>query len=82
MQPISIYVRDKATDEAVRKLAALKNLSLTEAIREAVVNEYDRERAKTLLAARLDELAKQFARLPKSRLKAGEAFYDDVSGGI
>ena len=39
---MAFSIKDKATDEAVRRLARLKNTSLTEAIREAVVHEYDR----------------------------------------
>jgi antitoxin VapB len=43
---MAFHVRDEATDLAVRKLAKLKGKSLTATIREAVENEYQRERHK------------------------------------
>ncbi len=50
---MAFSIKDKATDEAVRRLARLKNTSLTEAIREAVVHEYDRTSDKTPLQDKL-----------------------------
>ena len=54
---MAFSVKDKATDEAVRRLAKLKNTSLTEAIREAVVHEYERARRETPMH---EQLAKIF----------------------
>lgn len=79
---MSIYIRDKATDAAVRRLAKLKNTTLTGAIREAVENEYWRERKKIPLEQRLEDLAQQFAKFPKSGLEADKAFFDELSGDI
>ena len=50
---MAFHVRDTATDEAVRRLAKLKKKSLTATIREAVEQEYERERRKIPLAERL-----------------------------
>ena len=79
---MTIYVRDPATDRAVRKLAKLKRLSLTETIREAVEKEYrlskqDREKS---VKEKIDELVERFNRYPRTGLKADKAFFDEMSG--
>ena len=80
---VALHVRDPATDLAVRSLAKLKGKSLTETIREAVENEYEREctRRDTPLSERiklLQEWVKSRSRGPG--LPADKAFYDDLSG--
>lgn len=79
---MSFYVRDKATDEAVRRLAKLKHRTLTETIREAVEKEYVRSLKEKPLAERLDELAQRLAKYPSTGLEADKAFYDELSGDI
>jgi antitoxin VapB len=44
---MSFYVKDPTTDKAVRELAKLKGMSLTEAIRQAVEKDLQAERLKT-----------------------------------
>ena len=44
---MSFYVKDPATDKAVRKLAKLKGKTLTEAIRDAVEKELQAQEKKT-----------------------------------
>ena len=80
---MAFHVRDPATDLAVRSLAKLKGKTLTETIREAVENEYEREckRHDTPLSERirlLQEWVKSRSRGPG--LPADKAFYDDLSG--
>jgi antitoxin VapB len=79
---MTFYVRDKATDEAVRRLAKLKGKTLTETIREAVEKEYRRSKEEIPLEERLERLAQRFAKFPKSGLEADKAFFDDLSGDI
>jgi len=79
---MTFYVKDPATDKAVRRLAKLKGKTLTETIREAVENEYKRERDVKSLDERLDEIAQRFAQYPDSGLKADKAFFDELSGDI
>jgi antitoxin VapB len=78
---MSFYVKDPTTDKAVRELAKLKGTSMTEAIRQAVEKELNREWRKTL-PQRLEALAQEFAKLPRSGLKADKAFFDELSGDI
>jgi antitoxin VapB len=77
---MSFYVRDKATDEAVRRLARLKGTTLTQTIREAVENEYHRCQEQVPLEERLDRLAREVGKHPRTGLKADKAFFDELSG--
>ena len=78
---MAFHVRDPATDQAVRRLATLKGKSLTATIREAVEQEYERERRKIPLAERLKPLQDRLKALSKpGGLPADKAFYDELSG--
>lgn len=78
---MSIYIKDPATDKAVRTLAKLHGVSLTEAIREAVEEKLANDRAKGLdRLAKLRELQAKVAQWPETGLKADKAFYDWLSG--
>ena len=80
---MAFHVRDSATDLAVRKLAALKGMSLTQAIREAAENEYKREceRRKLPLWERLKPLHEWIdAHSKPGGLPADKAFFDELSG--
>jgi antitoxin VapB len=78
---MSIFVKDAATDRAIRKLAKLKGTTLTEAIRQAVEKELKAAQLKTR-HERLDALLTRLDKLPRSGLKADKAFYDELSGDI
>ncbi|UXN76115.1 type II toxin-antitoxin system VapB family antitoxin (plasmid) [Devosia sp. A8/3-2] len=77
---MSFSVKDEATDAAVRRLAGLKNKTLTDTIREAVEQEYQRSRAAVPLVERLKPLAERYRAFPQSRLQADKAFFDELSG--
>lgn len=83
---MTIYIKDPATDKAVRELARLRGLSLTEAIREAVENALAHEAAQQKPETRefrMDKLRKlqaELANYPRTGLKADKAFYDWLSG--
>jgi antitoxin VapB len=78
---MTFYVKDPATDRAVRKLAKLKGTTLTETIRSAVEN--DLAAIKTskpdVDEAAIDALVARFAALPKTGLKADKEFYDSLN---
>ncbi len=77
---MAFYVRDDATDAAVRKLAKLKGKSLTETIRDAVEVEYERQRGAVPLAERLKPLVERYRVYPVSGAAADKAFFDALSG--
>ena len=67
---MSIYVKDPATSQAVRKLAKLRGVTLTEAIRLAVDEQERWEK--------LNELVKRDSSRPDTGFKADKAFYDSL----
>jgi antitoxin VapB len=80
---MAFHVRDPATDDAVRRLAKLKGKTLTETIREAVENEYEREceRQKLPLWERLKPLHEWVrAHAGPNPQPADKAFFDELSG--
>jgi antitoxin VapB len=80
---MAFHVKDKATDQAVRRLAKLKGKTLTETIREAVENEFAHEKAKVPLLDRIKEIQDKAAALSKpGGLPADKAFFDELSGDI
>ena len=79
---MTFYVKDPATDKAVRKLAKLKGKTLTDTIREAVEKEYASSKDTKSVAEKLDELADRFSTFPRSGLQADKAFFDELSGDI
>ena len=80
-QKLPIQIDDAAIDEAVRRLAALKGKNLTETIREAVENEYQRECHKLPLTERLKPIWEKLDAMSKPGGKpADKAFFDELSG--
>jgi antitoxin VapB len=79
---MALSIRDKATDAAVRRLAALKRKGLTETIREAVENELRRTKEAIPLVERLKSLGDEYAKYPKTGEKADKAFYDDLGDNL
>ena len=74
---MGIYVKDNATDRAVRKLAKLKGTTLTEAIQSAVESEIGRLEPSSEDAV-LASLIKQFKEMPDTGLAADKAFFDGL----
>jgi len=78
---MAFHIRDERADQAVRRLAARRKLSITEAVRVAAENELLRDDAEdAAFMARIHEIQRQAAAYPKTGLKADKAFYDELSG--
>ena len=75
---MTFYVKDPATDKAVRKLAKLKGTTLTEAIRTAVEAELEREKNEINEKA-IDAIIARFASWPNTGLKADKEFFDSLN---
>jgi antitoxin VapB len=74
---MGIFIKDPATDKAVRRLAKRRGVSLTEAIRTAVLKDLG-ETSAADEDAQLAELHKKLAAYPDTGLKADKAFYDSL----
>lgn len=80
---MAFHVKDPATDQAVRRLARIKGKSLTETIREAVEQEYEREQKKMTFLEKVKVIQEEAAALSKpGGLPADKAFFDELSGDI
>ncbi len=78
---MGIYVKNPATEKAVRKLAKLRGITLTEAIQNAVDKELAAEKAKKsdVDDAAIDDLIATVASWPKTGLKADKEFFDSLN---
>ena len=76
---MALSIRDKETDAAVRRLAALKRKGLTETIREAVENELQRTQGGTTLIKRVEALHRELSKYPRTGRKVDKAFFDSLN---
>ena len=77
---MAFSVRSNAVDAAVRRLATLKQKTLTDTILEAVENEYRRVHGAAPLIDRLAAIAARYQTFPETGLAADKAFFDGMSG--
>jgi antitoxin VapB len=78
---MAFHVRDKTTETLVRKLADQRGVGLTEAVRQAVSAELDRQETDAgERLRRMREISDELARRPRTGLKADKAFFDEISG--
>ena len=75
---MGIFIKDAATDKAVRKLAKLRGTTLTEAVSSAVNHALDQEKLSDVDDAAVDALIAKVASWPKTGLKADKDFYDSL----
>jgi antitoxin VapB len=79
---MALYIKDSEVDALAGELAAAKNLNKTEAVREALKHELERQRNKPSVV----DLAVQFSRdlrargKPKRGRRADKRFFDELSG--
>ncbi len=79
---MALYIKDPEVDALAGELAAAKNLNKTEAVREALKHELERQRGKPSVV----DLAVRFclelrARgKPKRGRRADKRFFDELSG--
>lgn len=74
------HIRDPQTDSLVRELARVRGCGLTDAVRQAVGAELQREEGKVSLHDRIRALQDEFLAYPATGLVADKAFYDWLSG--
>lgn len=84
---MTIYLKDEATSKAVRKLAKLRGVTLTEAVHSAVAEALAKE-GKVSREARVTK-AIEVARMKLAKLpivnqphSVDKAFFDELSGDI
>ena len=76
---MALYVKNDDVDDLAERLAALKNVSKTEAVRIALQNEWDKEQsADTLVDVGLAFCRKVLARSPSVDLNAADKPFIDA----
>ena len=71
-----LHVRDPETTALVRRLAAERRISLTQAIRAACLEALDRDRAAKPIAERVAPILARLDALPDTGPKADKAFFN------
>jgi antitoxin VapB len=77
---MAFHVRDPETDELVRKLAKKKGKGITDAIREAVKHELEREEPKLSLWERTADIRARLNANADPNFTPDKAFFDDLWG--
>jgi len=75
-----LNIRNEDVNRLAERLAAVKRVNKTEAVKLALENELRRAEQAEPLWGRLKQLRDRIAVTPDSGLKAGKAFFDDLSG--
>jgi len=73
------HIRDAKTDDLVRELARRRNCGLTEAVKQAVAAELQREETKIPLRERVRPVQSLFRSFPRTGLSTDKAFYDSLN---
>ncbi len=71
-----LHIKDKAATDAVRRLARIRRLSLTDAVRVACEEAIARDDRSRPIAERLEDVHRRLRALPPTGLKADKAFFD------
>jgi antitoxin VapB len=79
---MAFTIPDDTADQLADKLAALKQIDKTEAVRIALENELRRSDDVRQLRERIRPIQDRVASWGSTGLEAGKAFYDELSGDI
>jgi antitoxin VapB len=71
-----LHIKDQVATDAVRRLARIRNLTLTEAVRIACEEALARDDRSRPVSERLAALHQRVRELPSTGLKADKAFFD------
>jgi antitoxin VapB len=71
-----LHIKDRAATDAVRRLARVRSLTLTDAVRVACEEALARDQRSQPVAERLREIHERLRAFPATGLKADKAFFD------
>jgi antitoxin VapB len=75
-----LQIRNERVVQLAAKLAAIRHITKTEAVRQALENELARTESEKTLAERLRPIQDRIASRPATGLEADKAFFDELSG--
>jgi hypothetical protein len=71
-----LHIKDQAATDAVRRLARIRNLTLTDAVRIACQEALERDDRARPIADRLAEIHARVRAAPRTGRRADKAFFD------
>lgn len=71
-----LHIKDETATQAVRKLAQSRNISLTDAVRQACVEALERDKHRKRLIDRLAPIFQTLDALPRTGPELDKAFFD------
>ena len=77
---MALHIRDPEAERAVRELAHMRKISLTEAVKGAAEEALLRERRNLPIEDRLAEVWAMVRAMPETGEKADKAFFDELWG--
>lgn len=77
---MTLHITDQEADAAARKLAAMRGLSISEAVRAACLEAIVADERRTPLAQRIADIQARIKAAPTSGPKADKAFFDAEYG--
>jgi antitoxin VapB len=77
-----LQIRNRRVVELAAKLAAVRRSTKTEAVLQALENEFARIDGEKSLAERIKPIQDRVMSRPATGLEADKAFYDDLSGDL
>ncbi len=77
---MGLNIRDPEVDELATRLASLKGVTKTQAVKEALRRELELSERKAPLWERLQPLLDEIASRPDTGVVIDKAFFDDLSG--
>ena len=77
---MTLHITDQQADAAARKLAAMRRLSISEAVKAACLEAIEADSRKTPLALRISDIQARIKAAPLTGLKADKAFFDAEYG--
>ncbi len=75
---MALHIKDARAEEAIRKLALLRKVTLTEAARAAAEEALKRDRRSLPLEERLSDIWARVSALPDTDAKLDKRFYDNL----
>ncbi len=75
---MALHIKDARAEEAIRKLALLRKVTLTEATRAAAEEALKRDRRSLPLEERLSDIWARVSALPDTNVKLDKRFYDNL----
>jgi antitoxin VapB len=77
---MALHIKDAEAEAAVRELAQMRKVSLTEAVRAAAQEALKRDRRNIPVQERLAEVHAMIRAMPVTGEKADKAFFDELWG--